>query len=121
MDYSNIKLKIDGVELPAPISMDYSLEDIDEGSERDVKNAILDRNRVRANAYKISLSYGINDIETVSKVVNMISPETFEVEIFDILTLERKTITMYAGSKSFGYMVYNGAWIKALKFNLVEV
>lgn len=121
MDYSNIKLKINGVELPAPVSIDYSLEDIDVDSERDVQSGILDRNRQRENVYKISLSYDVSDIETVSQVINMVSPETFSVEVFDILTLERKTKTMYAGPKSMQFMSHGGVWIKALKFNLVEV
>ena len=121
MDYSKIKIKINGVELPAPVSIDYSLEDIDIDSQRDVKSGVLDRNRQRDNMYKISIAYDIKDVETVSNVINMISPETFNVEIFDILTLTRKTYIMYAGPKSMQFISQGGVWIKGLKFNLVEV
>lgn len=121
LNYENMKIKINGVELPAPVQMDYNLEDLDVDSERDVKSAVLDRNRARAELYKIPLAYALNDVETVSTVLNMIHPETFDVEIFDIMTLKRKTIKMYAGPKSMQFVLCDNIWVKALKFNLVEV
>lgn len=120
MNYANLKIKINGVELPAPVDMDYNLEDIDIDSERDVSSAIMDRNRARADVYKIPLAYAIDDMETVSKVLNMVHPETFQVEIFDIMTLKRRTITMYAGPKSMRFICSNNVWVKSLRFNLVE-
>jgi len=121
LKYENIKLKINGVDLPAPIQISYNLEDLDADSERDTYNAILNRNRIRPDIYKIPLAYAMDDVETVSKVLNMIRPETFDVEIFDIITLKRKTIKMYAGAKSMQFILSGNIWIKALKFNLVEV
>lgn len=120
-NYENIKLKIDGVELPAPVQIDYNLEDLDADSERDTRNAVLDRNRIRSDIYKISLAYALDDVETVSEVLNMICHETFDVEIFDIITLKRKTVKMYAGPKSMQFVLAGNVWIKSLKFNLVEV
>lgn len=121
LSYENLKIKINGVELPAPIQIDYNIEDLDIDSGRDTKSAILYRNRARADIYKIPLAYALDDVETVSKVLNMIHPETFDVEVFDILTLDRKTIKMYAGPKSMQFVICNNVWVKALRFKLIEV
>lgn len=121
LNYENLKIKINGVDLPAPVQVDYNLEDLDADSERDTQRAILDRNRIRADVYKIPLAYAIDDVETVSKILNMVRPETFSVEIFDIISLKRKTLKMYAGPKTMQFVLAGNIWIKALKFNLVEV
>lgn len=121
MNYNDVKIKINGEDLPAPIEMDYNLEDLDVDSVRDVSSAIMNRNRIRSDTYKIPLAYGMDDVETVSKVLNMVHPETFDVEIFDIMTLKRKTLRMYAGPKSVKFVLSSNVWVKTLKFNLVEV
>lgn len=121
MNYENIKIKADGVVLPAPINLDINLEDLDADSERDVASGVLGRNRIRSDVYKVSLTYGIDDVENVKKVLEATSKETFPVELFDVKTCTRKTKTMYAGAKSMQYICNNGVWIKGLKFSLIEV
>ena len=64
MNYDNVRIKVNDTYLPPPVSIDYSLEDMDADSERDTRNAILDRNRIRSDIFKISLTYGIDDTET---------------------------------------------------------
>lgn len=121
MNYEDVKIKINTTVLPAPISMDYSLEDLDADSERDVKRGILDRNRIRSDVFKLSLAYSIDDVDKVSKILKAIAPETFNVELFDIKNNKRVTKKMYAGPKSMQMICNNGIWIKGLKFNLTEV
>ena len=121
MGFETLKIIVNGVELPAPINMDYNFEDLDVDSERDVKNAKLSRNRIRADVMKVSLVYGIDDTATVSQVLKAISSETFSVELFDVKENKRTTKIMYAGPKTMQMVFYNKAWIKGLKFNLVEV
>ena len=121
MDFETLKIVVNGVELPAPISIDYNLEDLDADSARDAKSAELSRNRIRADVMKVSLIYGIDDTATVSHVLKAISSETFSVELFDVKENKRTTKKMYAGPKSMQLVLYKGVWIKGLKFNLVEV
>lgn len=121
MSYENIQIVVDGVILPSPIDMSYGLEDLDADSERDTKTAILDRNVVRQNMFKVSLVYGIDDTVTISKVLKAITPKQFNVELFDIVNNKRTTKNMYASSKSLQFIVNNGVWVKGFKFNLVEV
>lgn len=121
MNYDTIEIKVNGVVLPSPIDFSYNLEDLDADSQRDVQSGILDRNRIRSDVFKISLTYGINDMDTVSKVLKAISPPTFVVELFDIKNNNRTTKTMYAGPKTAQMVCNNGVWIKGLKFNLTEV
>lgn len=121
MNYQNIEIKVNGEVLPAPVDLEYSLEDLDADSERDVKNGTLDRNRIRSDVFKLSLTYGLDDIDTLSKVLKIISPATFPVELFDIKNNKRVTKTMYAGPKSTKMICNNGVWLKGTKFNLTEV
>lgn len=119
--YSDLKIIVNGAELPAPVSMEVNLEDLDSDSFRDTKYAKMHRNRLRSNINKISLSYNIDDVEKMSAVLNAIDPETFNVTVFDLKQRKRVTKTMYAGSKSYGYIMSDQVWVKAMKFNLVEV
>ena len=121
MSFKNFEIKVNGVVLPAPIDLDYSLEDLDADSERDVKSGVLDRNRVRSDVFKLSLTYGYDDLATISKVLQAISPATFNVELFDIKSNKRVTKKMYAGPKSTKLICNNGVWLKGTKFNLTEV
>ena len=121
MSYSDIKIKINGADIPAPISLDYSLEDLDADSERDVSRGILDRNRIRSDVFKLSLTYAMNDLAQTSLLLKTISPATFSVELFDVKNNNRATKTMYAGSKTMQMICNKGVWIKGLKFNLTEV
>lgn len=121
MNYENIKIKANGVVLPAPISMELNLEDLDADSERDVHRGILDRNRIRSDVFKLSLSYGLNDMANVATVLKAISPAIFDVELYDVKSGTRTTKKMYAGPKSMQFICNEGVWIKGLKFNLTEV
>lgn len=121
MNYENIKIKANGVILPAPISIELNMEDLDADSERDVKNGILDRNRIRSDVFKLSLTYGLNDMNSVSTVLKAIAVPTFDVELYDIKSGTRTIKKMYAGPKAMQFICNNGVWIKGLKFNLTEV
>lgn len=121
MNYENVKIIVNGVELPPAVSFDYGLEDMDADSERDVNSGVLYRNRIRSDMLKISVAYAVNDTTSISNVLKAISPATFSVEVYDFKEGKRITKTMYAGPKSFQPVCLNGVWVKSLKFNLVEV
>ena len=112
---------VNGVVLPSPIQIDYNYEDLDADSVRDVSTGILDRNRIRSDTLKISISYAINSSDEIKMVMSAISAATFNVELFDLKSGKRKTFKMYAGPKSMQLVKYQGLWIKGMKFNLVEV
>ena len=118
---TNTDIKVNGVMLPAPILIDYNYEDLDADSVRDINSAVLDRNRIRADVLKVSLTYGMDNLTTVSTVMQAIGAATLSVELLDIKTNSRTTKTMYSASKSMQMVKYDGVWIKGLKFNLVEV
>ena len=118
---TNTDVKVNGVVLPAPISIDYNYEDLDADSERDVNSGVLDRNRIRSDVLKISLTYSMDSPATIATVMQAISAATFTVELLDLKTNTRVTKTMYSGPKSMQMVKYDEAWVKGLKFNLVEV
>jgi len=101
--------------------MDYELSDLDINSQRDIQTLRMHRNRGLLDMVSISLVYGLNDLTTISKILKAIEPENFEVELHDLKENLRATKTMYASSKQAQFVVNNGAWVKGLKFKLVEV
>ena len=119
--YENIKLKINGEELPSPIQMYYELLDLDINSQRDTQTLRMHSNRGLSDMVSISLVYGLNDLTTISKILKAIEPENFEVELHDLKENARATKTMYASSKTAQFVVSNGVWVKVLKLKLIEV
>lgn len=119
--YDKIKLKINGVDIPSPISMDYGMDDLDMNSQRDTQTLRMHRNRGLSDMVTLSLVYGLNDLETISMILKAIEPESFEVELHDLKENKRVTKTMYASSKTAQFVVCDGVWVKGLKFKLVEV
>lgn len=122
MNYEKIKIKIDGINLPAPTTFSINLEDLDSGeSLRDVKKGVLSRLRVRNDVLKISLGYSMEDLTTISKIINMVKPVSFNVETLDIHTLERKTFKMYCSKKKYQYIVVGkGIYAKGLAIDITE-
>ena len=112
---------VNGVELPSPVTLDYSLEDIDKDSKRDVSKAKMRRNRIRSDVVKLSFTYSINSLEEVTMVLNAIKAVNFEVEYYDYKESSRVTKQMYAGPKTFRPISVSGNWIQGFKFNLTEV
>lgn len=120
MQYNDIQLKINNTTIPAPIDMSYSLEDIDKDSGRDIKDAKMYRNRQLADVVKIGITYEINDVDSISTLMNLISDTFFDVEYFDIKSKTRVTKEFYAGSKSFNFVCVGDVFVKGLKFNIVQ-
>ena len=121
-EYENIKILINGVEIPAPSDYEVGYEDIDAEALRDVSTGILERNRIRADVQKISLSYLLKDLESITAMYKLISPQSFEVEVWDDTKGERVTKVMYAGPKKHSFIrVQKGIKGKAIKFSLIEV
>lgn len=121
MKYDYIKIKIEGITLPTPIDIEYSLEDLDADSDRDVISGVLDRNRIRSDMLKISISYSVNDTSSISTILKLISKEIFKVELFDFKEGKRVEKNMYSSSKTFQPLLVENVWIKGLKFKLIEV
>ena len=117
----NSDLIVNGVLLPSPVSIDYSLEDVDADSKRDVKKAKMNRNRIRKDVVKLSIVYSINSLEEVSLVLNTIESTSFNVEYYDLKEGKRITKEMYAGAKNFRPINVGGHWIQGFKFSFTEV
>lgn len=100
--------------------MSIGLNDEDEDSGRNVKDGIMYRNRIRDDVNKISLTYDTNELSDISKILQLINPETFLVELFDLKKMQRVVKQFYAGNKSYSFMCVDRVWIKGFKVSLVE-
>lgn len=122
MDYDNIKILIGGVELPAPSDYEVQYEDLDAESLRGISDGVLERNRIRANVQKVTLSYLLKDIPDLATIYSLVASQTFQVELWDDIQGKRVTKTMYAGPKKHTYIrTQSGIKGKAVQFSLIEV
>lgn len=120
--YEQARPTVGGTPLPAPTTWNMSYEDLDsDKSLRDIKRGKLKRVRIRSNVLKISLGYTLNDLETISKVFDMIDPVSVMVEVLDIKTLKRKTFEMYCSKKKLQFIsVGGGMYSKGFAIDLTE-
>ena len=115
-------IKINGVEIHDPQTLDFTLQDFD--SEESERNAMgtLNRTRICSNKRSLQLTFPLLSNEEVSKILNLITPVFFNVTFFDPLQNKEVTIEMNAGDKNFGcYRMINGKgkW-QGLSFSLIE-
>lgn len=116
-------IKINGVAIKTPTEMSFTLQDYDSENSKRSLSGKMTRDRIRANTRKFKLSFSLLSGEELSKILNAITPQFFNVTILDPLTNTVKTFEMYAGDKSFdvkqvkvnGKIKYNG-----LSFSLIE-
>lgn len=120
MTYGDVKIKINGVEIPPPTDMDFELNDVDVESGRNVSDGVMSRNRLRSDVFKVTLTYTIDDADSISKLLNLISGEYFNVELFDLKQNKRTTKSCYAGNKAYKLICIDRVWVSGFKVSLVE-
>lgn len=114
-------LKINGVQLPAPIKINSSYMDITNAKRNSAGTMIID---IIAEKVKLEVEWGLLSVEEVSYILNTISPSTFQIQYFDIKQNKEVTKMFYKGNRSMQYMYYkNGVpyKIKGFKVNFIEV
>lgn len=122
MEYEDIKILINGSELPSPSTMEVSYDDLDAEPLRGISDGVLERNRIRSNIQKVTISYLLKDLPDLAAIYNLVSSQTFTAELWDDTKGKRVTKTMYAGPKKHTYIrVQNGIKGQAVQFSLIEV
>lgn len=118
-----IKIMINGEELPIPSNYSVSLEDLDsDGSIRIITTGRLIRSRIRSEVIKISLSYNLNEMTDVFTILKMIRPATFTASLFLPQYGIVGEIEMYANKKGYDYIhTTNGMKAQSFSFDLTEV
>ncbi|MCI9523595.1 MAG: hypothetical protein HFF01_00905 [Erysipelotrichaceae bacterium] len=123
MNYNDIKIMINGSELPesAQVSIEYSDLDSD-ASIRPITTGILRRNPIRKNIMKITIKCVLEDFDKVNEILSKVSDTQFSVVVYDNISKTRKNKTMYAGNRKFDYKVVGARiMIGGFSFNLIEV
>ncbi|MBS5369176.1 MAG: hypothetical protein KHY19_06925 [Coprobacillus cateniformis] len=120
---SNISIKINGAVLPAPSSYEVNFEDLDsDQSKRYVKTGKMRRKRIRSEVMKISLSYNLKDMPDIMKIMRMIKPETYSVELYLPNEGISGTLIMYSNKKKFNYInTVTGHKAQSFSFDMTEV
>jgi hypothetical protein len=121
VSWNELKLVIDGKEMPAPTDFEVEMNDYDGDSVRNVADGVLSRIPIRLGVKKFSLKYSMLDMETVSTVLKMLHAPKVAVQYLNPETLKRETGYMYCNKKTFGLVcVGTNTWTKALSLAIVE-
>lgn len=112
-------LKIDGVEMPAPVKYDVGIMDISKAERNAQGDMVIDR---IATKRKIELDLTGLSNEEISKVLRAVSPVFFEVEYFDPEENGLRTGTFYSGDRNTTGLRYEQGKLlwKGLAFNIIE-
>ncbi|WP_352420727.1 DUF6711 family protein [Proteiniborus sp.] len=112
-------LKIDGVEMPAPVKYDVGIMDLSKAERNALGDMVIDR---IATKRKIELDLTGLSNEEISKVLKAVSPVFFEVEYFDPQENRLQTGTFYSGDRNAKGLRYEQGKLlwKGLSFNIIE-
>lgn len=106
---------------PTPTKYDVELSDIDSASTGRVETGLMNRERVRADVYKVSLAFTNLTSDDVLNIKNSIKEEKFDVGLFDGEWIEG--LKMYAGNRKITLKsvddMSNCFW--DMSFNLTEM
>ena len=92
-------IKIDGVAVKAPDTYQITRADLDSDKSKRSQTGYLQRSRIRAGMYTISISWS-GTVEEIAAIANALSPESISVTIFDFTSGAWVTLTMYAGDRT---------------------
>lgn len=118
-------VKVNGTELPFCSTYKVTWTDTDLESGRNI-NAIMIRNRVRKDMYKLEFTYNLLDDDSVQLILNAITDVFFTVEFYSPLEKKRINRTMYCGDRSGEWVTVrgdNGEYtlkMSGFAFNLIE-
>lgn len=118
-------VKVNGTELPFCSTYKVTWTDTDLESGRNI-NAIMIRNRVRKEMYKLEFTYNLLDDDSVKLILNAITDVFFTVEFYSPLEQKRITRTMYCGDRSGEWVTVRGnngeytLQMSGFAFNLIE-
>lgn len=90
-------IRVDNVTLPTPVSYTVTRNDLDGPDTERSEAGYLNRDRLRAGMYTISVSWELPESE-LSRLTSALMPEKILVEFFDLTTCQSKTAYMYAAS-----------------------
>lgn len=112
-------IEINGAVLPGVTTYRVSLSDADGPNSGRAENAVMTRDRVRANIAKIELGWVNVTTNEMSEIINRVTPEEFPVKYF---FGSLHSATMYAGDKTINLKLLeeNGQALWDVNVNLIE-
>ncbi|MDR6883110.1 DUF6711 family protein [Bacillus sp. 3255] len=112
-------LKIGGVEMPTPSECTPGIMDIKK-AERNTNGTLI--SELIATKAKLDLTWKFVTQEQMTKILNAVAPNFFDVTYFDMKTGDFRTATFYCGDRTAGMIDFLDGVprYKDLKFNLIE-
>jgi hypothetical protein len=98
-------IQINGVDLPAPVEYNVTLQDIDSENTRRTETGVLQRDRVRAGVYKIQVKWRVTKTQ-LKTITDALKPAKFSATFFDATTSTNPTRDMYCGDRNAD-LLYN--------------
>jgi len=114
-------LIIDGVTMPAPSKLDWSIQDVSIGESGRDDTGYMFKGRVTSKR-KLVLEWAGKDPVTCKAVLEAVQPEYIEVTYFDPLMGETTTKTFYTGDRSTKVKIWseNNKIFETISFDIIE-
>lgn len=112
-------LKINGVTMPTPTTLQWGIETIDK-AERNANGTMI-KERI-ATKRKLEMSWSYLNASQLSQLLTAVSSNFFSVTYLDPMLNAQRTADFYAGAQTVEAMDYVGGVIrhKNIKFNVIE-
>jgi len=111
-------IKINNEAIPDPSKIAITKQDLDSPDTTRNELGYLQRDRIRAGVYKVSLSYNAKTGSDITAVETAISGASFDVTFPD--SSGDVTKTMYVGDRSKELVQTTSGFMWTLNFDLVE-
>lgn len=117
---SDFPFLVNGVACPCPSQFGWSLSDISASDSGRTEDGLMHKNRI-GQKEKIQLSWNAPKPDKASTILQMFSPEYFDVTYRSPLTNSVVTKTFYRGDQSAStYWWCNGGLFESISFDIIE-
>lgn len=114
-------MMVDGVAIPTPSSAEWGLQDVSAGESGRTEDGTMHKNRVTQKR-KWTLTWGIKDLHTASRIIQAFNPEYVNVTAWDFLTDGYSTRTYYTGDRKVPIKLWwdDKKLVGSISFDIIE-
>lgn len=117
---ADFPFKVNGVDVPTPSEFGWSIQDVSAPDSGRTLDSVMHKARV-SRKEKIQLKWLAPDPEKASQILQMFSPEYFEVTYHSPLTNSTVAKQFYCGDQAAPYYWWaNGGLHTEISFNIIE-
>ena len=118
---ADVLIKVDGVDMPNPSKMSWSLQDVSIGDSGRDDTGYMYKGRITQKR-KLELEWSAITPDKASIILNAFNPEYVNVRYFDAMENNWKIINAYVGDRSAPVKIWTvkSKIYETIKFDIIE-